>query len=476
MPKTNQDPFPFIGAGKANYYEWCNLLVRFVNAPTKDKKKEIIKLAPKPIKPVQSDFSGKILNAGSGQFVNMYIEEVYGSNKKKVIKKEVEFNEDEENFNEDDFDLPIEFDVSPKAHAAFEAHIESWLHDINAICPIEIVYRHEDMEAGGTKLSSWHKKSALAIPDLLNKWSTNEDTFKQKKKEGELFQFLLAGVLEYGKIKEKDIPERILSAFFPEKVIRELFKKGDLDKITSFITEHKKNSSVIDVCVEQIQKLLKTKNYDKIYKFSELWLTVLATTDLFSEIIGVNYEVIGGVCHAAIIKNDNQLKIKIIKKLSHRSIVSNGTYTDSCDFANNLGAYAYKLHGLDHWPHIIELYKMALDIKTNQTCSENLQLYCNALWVLQNDNTGLPVNRMLNEYFLTKCLPHGAANPAIFFNAACLWVEMNDFDKALENVKLAHKYEYDMYEYMIQQITKTDKMFSDFRKFKPFVAWLNSTK
>lgn len=127
-------------------------------------------------------------------------------------------------------------------------------------------------------------------------------------------------------------------------------------------------------------------------------------------------------------------------------------------FVEELAKKALKLLMREEYIKSIELFKLILQIDTKDKISD-LSLYCNALYVLQNDNTGLPVDKDLNHLFLKKCLPFGPQNPAIYFNAACLYAEMNDFDKAYECITLAKKHNFDNYEGMIRDI-KNAPMFS----------------
>ncbi|MBL9107414.1 MAG: hypothetical protein JNL82_41375 [Myxococcales bacterium] len=105
-------------------------------------------------------------------------------------------------------------------------------------------------------------------------------------------------------------------------------------------------------------------------------------------------------------------------------------------WANHLGHMAYELVGDRNFDAAITLYAAAITLP----CEVDLSLYCNALWVLQHDNTGRPVDPVLNDRFLAACLPWAPKNPAIFYNAACLTYEMGDIDGTLAHLEacLAH--------------------------------------
>ena len=112
-----------------------------------------------------------------------------------------------------------------------------------------------------------------------------------------------------------------------------------------------------------------------------------------------------------------------------------------------------------------------MDIKTDTFRESEFWIYNNALWIAQNDNTGLPINFELNEKFLSVCLPLGPKNPAIFFNATCLNVEMEEYDKAVNYVQFAIKSKYEGLKEMINQINNLS-LFTEFKKYPALVAAL----
>lgn len=126
-----------------------------------------------------------------------------------------------------------------------------------------------------------------------------------------------------------------------------------------------------------------------------------------------------------------------------------------------LALKAYLLLKVKNYNQSIMLFKLVLQMELEPRQKVNdLSLYCNALYVLQKDNTGLPVNYELNNLFLEKCLPFGPKNPAIYFNAACLYAEMNNVDAVFECIDLARKYNYDGYAAMIEEM-KSATMFAN---------------
>lgn len=128
-------------------------------------------------------------------------------------------------------------------------------------------------------------------------------------------------------------------------------------------------------------------------------------------------------------------------------------------FLEQLASKAYFLLKAKNYESSIMLFKLVLQMELESRQKINdLSPYCNALYVLQKDNSGLPVNYELNHLFLEKCLPFGPKNPAIYFNAACLYAEMNNIDAVFECINLARKYNYDGYTAMIEEM-KNASMF-----------------
>ena len=56
---------------------------------------------------------------------------------------------------------------------------------------------------------------------------------------------------------------------------------------------------------------------------------------------------------------------------------------------------------------------------------------CNATWAVQADNNKLPVDQQRARHYLTRCLPYAPSNPAIYLNATCIAVELDDLAQAL---------------------------------------------
>lgn len=142
-------------------------------------------------------------------------------------------------------------------------------------------------------------------------------------------------------------------------------------------------------------------------------------------------------------------------------------------FITHLGNEALQLGMNGSFKESIDLFRLAVTIKCKEhykvnkdAKAEYLKIFCNVLYFLQKDNTGLPTDIELNNFFLDKCLLYGKENPAIYFNAACVYTEMKDFDNVLMCIEFAKKY-YEDFEIMMDAI-RTEEVFSEFRKINSF--------
>ncbi len=140
-------PFPFVGAGNARYFEWAEILVRFVAAPTKSTRAAIETGVPSPLGMIE--WKKDLLVVSSQQFVQCDITAAFGSGTKPRRRTRRHL-------------------ASSEAVDAFNAEIEEWLRAADALAPVLVAYRRRDAEAGGTDLSRWHtwslKQAATFMP------------------------------------------------------------------------------------------------------------------------------------------------------------------------------------------------------------------------------------------------------------------------------------------------------------------------
>jgi hypothetical protein len=318
--ETKNSFFPFYGAGKAQYYEWAEVIVRFEKKPTPDQVKEIIKLTPKPIKPEKEDFNGKMLLAGGGQFINMEIQKEY--DKGDIPKGVIDAFGDAETAHE--------FYSSDKALNAFNEHIEKWLLEINEFCPIQFAYRMEDGEAGGTKLSDWHTKSLKETKKLLEKLEKDKDTFKQTDDEKDNFKHALEGIIHFAKIKTEQISTKLVNYIFPIYQLDSLFKKAKLKDILKIINTNIKNENFTTEVVDYLQKIqIEDKKERK--KILSLAKEILKSKNNF--LFKYDAHIIVTIAKAAILEQDQ----KIIKSIETQI----STNPDYIIYINALGQLSH---------------------------------------------------------------------------------------------------------------------------------------
>ena len=179
----------------------------FTREPNETEKKTITELCPSPIKPEIDDFSGKMLLAGSDQFLHVHIEAEYGDPTKIGDKNSEEDDDayDEEEFSESGFSF-----ADAELVSLFNADIETWLHKIHAICPIVFACRAEDSEAGGTELSEWHKESVARTQEVLEYLQQNNKSFENDE-EIDLLKSSLSTICGFAGLSETEEIKKIFN-------------------------------------------------------------------------------------------------------------------------------------------------------------------------------------------------------------------------------------------------------------------------
>jgi hypothetical protein len=160
MAKAKHPAFPFFGAGEAEYFEWFEMWVWFEEPVPKTKRAALVKMAPKLCQLDAQWPADNLLWASTGdQWIQNHLVEEYGTEKAKkrmrAYRKKLEEDEDADPWGGDSDEL-LAMGTESKQ---FNAEIEAWLPKLHAKQAILFVARHEDGEAGGTKLSAWHKAS-----------------------------------------------------------------------------------------------------------------------------------------------------------------------------------------------------------------------------------------------------------------------------------------------------------------------------
>lgn len=456
--------FPFFGAGQAHYYEWAELAVRFQRVPSAEEQALILRHVPPPLQPDAEDgpFWGRMLRLGSEQFVNMHIQSTYGNE----LPGEGDGDEDAD---DDDF----LYQASTEAVEKFNADIETWLRKAHAICPIEFACRDEDAEAGGTELSDWHEQSLKVLDGLLLKWAADpglrvprwtSDPQAMPPEEFECFRHCVKVIVDLAQIDLGHVPASLVALCLPERQLMQWLRDPAVP-VSQALAFHdaQRDASLNRVLSEAIQLLVQSGHPQRACDIIE---HVLDHPDFLFE-LSVRLSV-SRIAQAVLVADRPALQARLVARLSGHDGPA-GHDSHSSNYTNDIAARAATLMQSGEWTLAIRMFDLALSIESPRPPRQRLEAYCNALYAAQNDNSKLPVDAELNHRFLAKTLPFGPHNPAIYFNAACLYVEMNEFDEAAKMVTLAVQHRYNGLAQMKSQIDELP-MFASFRQHPAYLA------
>lgn len=95
-----------------------------------------------------------------------------------------------------------------------------------------------------------------------------------------------------------------------------------------------------------------------------------------------------------------------------------------------------------------------------------LNVLCNALWVVQTDNTGLPFDEVLAKRVLAASVFLAAFNPPIHINAAAVYAHFDDPNPVIRHLLLAKKHEQDLSAHLDEPL---------FDRFRTHARWSELT-
>lgn len=130
-----------------------------------------------------------------------------------------------------------------------------------------------------------------------------------------------------------------------------------------------------------------------------------------------------------------------------------------CDYASLMANDGEFESAIAIYDRLLSLPKVSAE-----TCKE-------ALWAVQKDNSGVSVDVARSRRFLKRALPQGRNDPAIFYNAACVAIELHDETAAIRHLRDAIQYEYEDIDSMLN-----DAMFTALQTKPEFKALLESIK
>lgn len=398
-------PFPFFGAGDAAYFEWAEVHVLFGRTPS-DKERAAIEARVPP--PLDCSWEGPELMVSSDQFVHLAIAEHYPADAK-------------------DEDEGMEWDrwffAAPSRVRRFNEDIEAWLTYAHDRTPILAAFRREDGEAGGTQLSDWHTWSLDRLPEVFPALEPIIASFVASAEEDDSqVSYLVSGVLQMAVASDRPLPDHLDRWARPGLHEWEALQAGDGAAV---------QESLRTLLGEQtpglVAAVLKTLARRISLDRAALLDTLRAAAEPLLAHPGTPGELLQALALAAARAGDTQ----VLDSLRDRASVTPKEL-------RRLNAAGYQLVQESDFPAALALYDAIVDLP-----GKDLSLYCNALWIVQHDNTGLPIDPEQCRRFLAVCLPYGPDNPAIFFNAAAVWMELGETDRVLDCLKLARRNGYD---------------------------------
>ncbi len=418
--------FPFVGAGEATYFEWAGVHVRFARTPSRAQKAAIRKGVPAPLRD-SIDWEGEQLMVASGQFAHVVIAATYAADPGDA-------GDDDD--DDDDFaELGGRFFFAATSQVRkFNQAIEQWLNLAHAQCPILVAYRGEDGESGGTALSAWHRWSMKQLPQLLAQLEPILALDDETKAS-----FMLRGILRAG-LEGKSplpLPEHFMDWLEPGRRELAALRAQDAEAFLRLIHARPVLRPATLKALAEAARTLDDSAKQLLLRAAE---PILAQQKVPAQL--------GACLAAAALRAKPQPDGASLAAVATDVLpdvliqVARRAHADS-ELANELGLLGHNLAREGRFAPAIALFDALLGCP-----GLDLSAYCNALWVRMEDNSKLPLDRAQAERFLAHALPHGPRNPAIFYNAACLYMELGQPDHVLSNLRLAIAHRYDKPEQM----------------------------
>lgn len=435
-------PFPFFGAGEAAYFEWTELHVELMRAPSLDEQREIADRVPGPLRETIEIEDTHVMVA-SERFVHLGIAESYELGGDADDDGSDPGVEPDDDFDDDDYDFGSAsatrqgrlFFAHDDQVRAFNRDIEGWLRFIHELCPVRAAYRAEDHDAGGTELSEWHHASVRDLGILLP-WLEQIASADDSGDDGfRLQEYMARGILAMADAAGADLPAPLRDWLEPGRRELAAVLAGDAETLRQLLAA---TPSIPGEILERLSEGIDPEDLGQSR-------TLLAAADLLIDEEELPPELFGVlVAAAARLRHSAGDRPPALGDQATRVLdaARQAAEADS-RFGDRLAAVAHRLATSRRFVAAIEVFELLIDLPdlTQPT-------YCNALWAIQSDNNGLPVDPDRARRFLAACVPHGPDNPAIFFNAACVHMELGEHDQVLESIEAAIAHGYDKLELM----------------------------
>ncbi len=394
-------PFPFFGAGDADYFEWASVSVLFTRAPTQAERDAIIATIPKPIG--DPSWHGAILHVGSEQDVHLWIAEAYQS--------EFEIAAVFETIRH-----PREFFASAEAVNQFNADIEAWLRRAHDLCPILLAYRMPDWEAGGTEFSPWHEWSLRHLPTIATVMTTLAATDRPKG-----LRSLVKGVTTMAESERVDVPEEIKDIVAPAWRAAIALNAGDSAEFMRLVGDEPDRFMLKDLA------RYATACSDAGWQPEALHTMLqVARRELARPKVPRTFVM------AAAIAAADAADGPFAQLAGEVSLLAAPHVADNVSLTVQLSQKTHRLLAARRYASAMMLFDAIVDSE-----SPDLTIYANALYAVQADNSGLGVQPERARRYLDACLPYGPRNPGVFINAACVWIELGEVEQSLECLRQA---------------------------------------
>lgn len=496
IDNTDPKPFLYFSAGHVDDYSKLDIYIKFCSAPTKQQLRRITNNLPEPMDSL--DFCDlDILSVDDGDNIdNEAIQDYYRMSNAPNNDAEGNDDEIEDSYGGEEEDEMEETQLWKEAMHAFEKRFNKWLFEVHAICPIQFVIRGR-YDKPSTKISTshWHHESMKQLPGLLQKFSDYKCT---KLRQRNIFSHLLSILFCYAERENIDFSIEAIQKSSPRCYADFLMQKGNYPELKTAIQNEKDETALLSLvegvgdCMCKRQNL-DSYNHDTFYEIGKLIVATIGNR-LLSISVG-NIDPWGGwwlintvnrLCYHHIVPKtivmatirEDKPSLQNITALYHK--ISRGDRWDVLKAMNDL--LSKDITQSKHWELARTLYEYTLGLipDLGYDSFTEVSIYCNALYVYQKDNTGLPIDPEQNNRILALCLPHGDENPTVYYNAAGLYVEMQEYDKALDCMKQYFAKRTDDYyqeerKKLLKELKK-DSAFNVFRKHQGVQEFINSLK
>lgn len=403
--------FPYFGQGIATGVKWAIIYILFEDAINIEIKSSIPALLKKNI-----TINGNLLALQSSHFIAPKIEARYG------LDKNADSNLDlgAQMYHTEDC-----FHVSPLANQLFENDVEQWLLKTHNKMPIVAVARGFDRWIKNVIPGNWQQdyKSLLRIGKQLI-------TNKQKCSENH-FHFMESSLFMV-KIKEPNInvPELIIDTLLPKtSAIRDVERREI--KTEPLLLQN--NKYYLKIYFLTLWPEIKRKcEKDGIKKLADSYLKVEHLIYKLDDKTQrhLNWDMVDcpkliiAILSKVTVENNNKLILKF-QKIFNGYRVSSDKFTFLCKEARSLLKQK-------KYRAAFRFYNFLLEKRYQHLLEKDTSIFNNLLWLLRNENTGWTVNRGENHKYIKIALVYAKDNPIIYSNAACLYVEMKEYEMATD--------------------------------------------